>query len=90
MILVLNTNYWSKKAYDFTSKITLIGDKQMSWLNTELEMAKNHSYKVIIVGHIPPGYDKRVKYHFFFYAFVTFCLVKYLITDINLLVPGIH
>ena len=53
MILVLNTIYWNVDAYKRGP--TLIGNIQMMWLEKQLLAAKQQSYKVIIVGHIPPG-----------------------------------
>lgn len=54
MILVLNTIYWNVDAYKRGPNITLIGNIQMMWLEKQLLAAKQQSYKVIIVGHIPP------------------------------------
>ena len=56
LLIVLNTNYWSINAHKIKQEVTSIGNIQMKWLNQELTSAKENKQKVIIMGHIPPGY----------------------------------
>ena len=55
LVIVLNTDYWSTKAYKINENVTFIGDIQMRWLQSQLESANKTQQKVFIVGHIPPG-----------------------------------
>ena len=53
---MLNTNYWSSACFKRNPNITHIADLQMKWLESELKKAKLLKKKVILCGHIPPGY----------------------------------
>ena len=52
---MLNTDYWSLKAFNINNNVTTIGDLQLHWLHSQLEKANKSQQKVIITGHIPPG-----------------------------------
>ena len=54
-VVVLNTDYWSTKAYNINKNVTIIGDIQMKWLHSQLDAANMTQQRVIIAGHIPPG-----------------------------------
>ncbi|XP_018018528.1 acid sphingomyelinase-like phosphodiesterase 3b [Hyalella azteca] len=56
-VLVLNTNM-----YYFGNELgTTDPDpcRQFTWLSNELDTAKLHNYKVMLVGHAPPGFFER-------------------------------
>ena len=58
-LLVLNTNYFSRKvpAISRNSGFLQAAESQLDWLKSELQEAKDKGVKVIISGHIPPGID---------------------------------
>ncbi|XP_057302784.1 acid sphingomyelinase-like phosphodiesterase 3a isoform X2 [Hydractinia symbiolongicarpus] len=55
VMVMLNSNYWSSRAYGVDPKITIIGDEQLLWLKKLLEDASHRKQKVVLAGHIPPG-----------------------------------
>jgi len=57
MLIILNTNYWNTDANNHDTSIGVIGQQQLKWLYSQLVVANNTNYKVIIAGHIPPGCD---------------------------------
>ena len=60
-ILALNTNLYYRT--NITSPDPC---SQIKWLETKLEDAKSASKKVIIAGHVPPGYFERAYFDPFF------------------------
>lgn len=56
-VVMLNTNYWSVNSYKLDRNITVIGDRQITWLHGQLETAQMEDRLVILTGHIPPGID---------------------------------
>lgn len=57
-LIVVNTNY-----YFILNKYTWFKRKdignQWQWMKKELDLAKKFNQKVLIVGHIPPGFSER-------------------------------
>jgi len=56
-ILVLNSVLWSPFYSDCESPNGDSGTLEMKWLGSKLDEAKNLGRKVVLVMHIPPGFD---------------------------------
>lgn len=56
MVVVVNSNYWAMKAFEINPEIKTYGEIHLKWFSNQLSFAKQINKKVIIVGHIPPGY----------------------------------
>ena len=54
-VIILSTNYWNSRCFATNPTITIIGDRQMKWLENSLKAAAATNKKVIISGHIPAG-----------------------------------
>ena len=55
VFLMINTNYFSIRAFKNNPKVTEIADMQIHWLDEQLSLAKKLGQSVILAGHIPPG-----------------------------------
>ena len=55
VLLVLNSLYWSPYVGS-SMAIVAKAVTQFEWLENQLELAKSQGQKVILAGHIPPGY----------------------------------
>lgn len=60
-LIVLNSNYFSSKAKG--SDIIEVALKQLNWLHTQLQNAKDKNQKVLIVMHMPEGFDVYATLH---------------------------
>lgn len=61
VLLVVNSLYWSVyvgSSVEIVAKAT----RQLEWLESQLELAKSYGLKVILAGHIPPGYVNKHQY----------------------------
>ena len=61
VLLVLNSLYWSVYVGS-SEEIVAKATRQLEWLESQLELAKSYGLKVILAGHIPPGYVNKHQY----------------------------
>ncbi|KAL9951390.1 hypothetical protein ACROYT_G044044 [Oculina patagonica] len=57
VLIVLNTIYWHYRSHRDNPKVNETALRQISWLENQLESAKEQGKKVLIASHIPPGMD---------------------------------
>ncbi|KAL9951354.1 hypothetical protein ACROYT_G044005 [Oculina patagonica] len=57
VLIVLNTIYWHYRSNRDDPKVNETALRQISWLENQLESAKEQGKKVLIASHIPPGMD---------------------------------
>ena len=58
VLLVLNSLYWSPYVGS-NMEIVAKAITQLKWLENQLGLAKSQGQKVILAGHIPPGYVNK-------------------------------
>ena len=76
ILLVLNTIYYSTKATVRNQVFLETAQGQLDWLKSELQKASVNGHKVIISGHIPPGFDPYSLSTYWYDDYTTF-YVKY-------------
>jgi hypothetical protein len=56
-LVLLSTTYFSYKLQDSTAHQLQEAERELTWLHTQLQQAKNLNEKVYLAMHIPPGTD---------------------------------
>ena len=54
-LLVLNSMYWDWKTWKPDAYFQERAEKQIKWLEEQLQLAKSTNKRVILTSHIPPG-----------------------------------
>jgi hypothetical protein len=54
-LLVLNSMYWDWKTWKPDAYFQERAEKQIKWLEEQLQLAKSKNKRVILTSHIPPG-----------------------------------
>ncbi|CAB4020803.1 Hypothetical predicted protein [Paramuricea clavata] len=60
-LLVLNSMYWDWKTWKPDAYFQERAEKQIKWLEEQLQLAKSKNKRVILTSHIPPGIDTYVE-----------------------------
>jgi Tat protein secretion system quality control protein TatD with DNase activity len=54
-LLVLNSMYWTSNTWRPDDYFQERAEKQINWIEEQLQLAKSTDKKVILTSHIPPG-----------------------------------